>query len=38
MYENAKVRPVENVPGISGGEMGERSGREEFKYDKFNIL
>jgi hypothetical protein len=26
MYVNEKMRPVETVPGIRGGKMGERSG------------
>jgi hypothetical protein len=32
MYANAKMTPVETVPGIRRGGMGERSGGEEFKY------
>jgi hypothetical protein len=26
MYVNAKMKPVETVPGIRGGKMGESSG------------
>jgi hypothetical protein len=38
MYVNAKMIPVETIPGIRGGEMGERSGGGEFKYDIFDTL
>jgi hypothetical protein len=30
--------PVETLPGIRQGEIGERSGRGEFKFDIFDIL
>jgi hypothetical protein len=33
MYVNAKMTPVETVPGIRGGGMGEISGGGNFKYD-----
>jgi hypothetical protein len=33
MYANAKIIPVETVPGIRGVGMIERSGGDEFKYD-----
>jgi hypothetical protein len=36
MYINAKMTPVETVPGIGG--MKESSGGIEFKYDIFDIL
>jgi hypothetical protein len=38
MYVNAKTIPVETVPGIRGGRMGERSRVGEFKYDIFDKL
>jgi hypothetical protein len=38
MYVNAKMIPVETVPGIRGGRMGERNGGREFEYDIFNTL
>jgi hypothetical protein len=38
VYVNAKMIPVETVPGIRGGVMGERSGEGEFKYDIFDTL
>jgi hypothetical protein len=38
MYANAKMIPVETVPGISRGAMKESSGRGEFKYDISNTL
>jgi hypothetical protein len=31
MYVNAKMIPVETVPGIGGGGMKESSGRSEFR-------
>jgi hypothetical protein len=31
MYVNAKMIPVETVPGIRVGDMGESSGVREFK-------
>jgi hypothetical protein len=36
MYVNAKMIPVETIPGIRGRRMGERSGGEDFKYDIFD--
>jgi hypothetical protein len=38
MYVNAKMIPVETVPGIGGGGMKESSGGDEFKYDIFDTL
>jgi hypothetical protein len=38
MYVNAKMIPVETVPGIRGGGIKEDCGRGEFKYDIFDIL
>jgi hypothetical protein len=38
MYGNEKMIPVETVPGIRRGGMGESSGGGEFKYDRFDIL
>jgi hypothetical protein len=38
MYVNAKMLPVETVPGIEGGGIKESSGGGEFKYDVFDIL
>jgi hypothetical protein len=38
MYVNAKMIPVETVPGIKGGGMKESSRRSEFKYDIFYTL
>jgi hypothetical protein len=38
MYVNAKIIPVETVPGIGGGGMKERSGGNKFKYDIFDAL
>jgi hypothetical protein len=32
MYENRKVRPVETLPGMGGGEIKENDGGGEFKY------
>jgi hypothetical protein len=39
MYVNAKMIPVETIPGM-GGERGikENNGGGELKYDKFDIL
>jgi hypothetical protein len=37
MYVNAKMIPVETVPGIRGEGMGESDGESEFKYDVFDI-
>jgi hypothetical protein len=33
MYENGKMRPVETVLRIGGGEVKENDGRGEFKLD-----
>jgi hypothetical protein len=33
LYVNAKMIPVETVPGIGGKGMKENSGEGEFKYD-----
>jgi hypothetical protein len=38
MYVNAKVKPVENVPGIWGGGMKESNRYGEFKDDIFDTL
>jgi hypothetical protein len=38
VYVNAKMIPVETVPGIGGGGMNESSGGGEFKYDIFDTL
>jgi hypothetical protein len=38
MYVNAKMLPVETVPGIRGGEMKETSGGGKFKYDIYDTL
>jgi hypothetical protein len=38
MYVNAKMIPVETVPGIGGEGLKESSGGGEFKYDIFDIL
>jgi hypothetical protein len=39
MYVNAKMIPVETVPGIRGGGQIKESGRGgEFKYDIFDTL
>jgi hypothetical protein len=38
MYVNAKMIPVETVPGIRGGGMKESSGGGEFKCDIFGTL
>jgi hypothetical protein len=38
MYVNAKVIPVETVPGIEGRGMKESSGGGEFKYDILDTL
>jgi hypothetical protein len=36
MYVNAKMIPVETVPGTGGGGMKESSAGGEFKYDIFD--
>jgi hypothetical protein len=34
MYENGKMRPIETIPGIVGGEViKENNGQGEFNYD-----
>jgi hypothetical protein len=33
MYVNGKMRPVESIPGMGGGEIKENNERGEFKYD-----
>jgi hypothetical protein len=38
VYVNAKIIPVETVPGIGGGEIKESCRGGEFKYDVFDIL
>jgi hypothetical protein len=38
MYVNAKMMPVETVPGIRGGGMKESSGGGDFKYDRSDTL
>jgi hypothetical protein len=38
MYVNAKMIPVETVPGIRGEGIKENDGRGEFKYDTFCIF
>jgi hypothetical protein len=37
MYTNGKMMPVETIPGMQGGDKGERW-RGEFKHDMFDIL
>jgi hypothetical protein len=38
VYANAKMIPLETVPGIKGGGIKERGGVGEFKYDIFDTL
>jgi hypothetical protein len=38
MYVNAKMMPVETVPGIRGGVIRDNSEGREFKYDIFDTL
>jgi hypothetical protein len=38
MCVNAKMIPVETVPGFGGGRMKENHGGSEFKYDIFDML
>jgi hypothetical protein len=38
MYVNGKMRSVEVIPGMGGGETKENDGGGEFKYDIFDIL
>jgi hypothetical protein len=33
MYESGKMRPVETVSGMGGGEIKENDGGREFNYD-----
>jgi antibiotic biosynthesis monooxygenase (ABM) superfamily enzyme len=33
MYANAKMIPVETVPGMGGGEIKERGEGDDFKYE-----
>jgi hypothetical protein len=35
MYENGKMRPVETIPGMMGGEIKEIDGGGGFNYDNF---
>jgi hypothetical protein len=36
LYVNAKMTPVETIPGIGGGGIKETGGGGEFKYDIFD--
>jgi hypothetical protein len=38
MYENRKMRPIETIPGMEGGEIKKNDEGGEFKYDIFAIL
>jgi hypothetical protein len=38
MFVNAKMIPVETIPGIRGGGREESSKGSEFKYDILNTL
>jgi hypothetical protein len=38
MYVHRKMRPVETIPVIGGGEVKESDGGGEFKYDIFDTL
>jgi hypothetical protein len=38
MYVNAKMIPVETVPGIEGGGNERKQWRRWFNYDVFDIL
>jgi hypothetical protein len=38
MYVNAKMIPVEIVPGIRGGWIKDSSGWGDFKYDVFDTF
>jgi hypothetical protein len=38
MYVNGKIRPVEAIPGMGGGEIKENDGVGELKYDILNML
>jgi hypothetical protein len=33
MYVNEKMRPVETIPGMGGGNMKKNDGMVEFNYD-----
>jgi hypothetical protein len=33
MYENGKMRPIETILGVRGGEIKENDGGVEFSYD-----
>jgi hypothetical protein len=35
---NGKMRPVETIPGMGGGEIMKNGGGSEFKYDTFDIF
>jgi hypothetical protein len=38
MEVNAKMIPIETIPGMGGGGMKESSGRGEFKHDIFDTV
>jgi hypothetical protein len=38
MYVNGKMRPVETVPGVGGGEIKERDGGGELNNDTLDLL
>jgi hypothetical protein len=38
MHVNGKIRPVETIPGMRGGEVKENDGGGEFNYDILDIL
>jgi hypothetical protein len=38
MDVNGKMRLVETIPGMGGGEIKENDAGDEFKYDLFDIL
>jgi hypothetical protein len=38
MYVNAKMIPVETIPGLGEGRIKERGAGGEFKYDIFDTL
>jgi hypothetical protein len=38
MYVNGKMKPVETILGMDGGEIKENDGEGEFNYDVFDIL
>jgi hypothetical protein len=33
MFENGKMRPVETLPGMRGGEIKENDGGDKFNHD-----